>query len=832
MSLFNPICEINKPVTLIWLLIFYGLFVSSAAYAVADMKCRISGHGNTFPYSSAAEAGAVMCNSEPGSFNTGSLHGTPINSESETSFYFNILCLIQPGYGGEPYISSNSSGMCVIDSEFYADGDSVELDAQDSADNSLQCSSGGPINLITGNKYKIHADIETASTASSLSGPQLTRIYNSTAVSNRDFVIGENWLHSYQRKLRLSDTYFSKLKVAANTNHSEIYVSKSSACVSGYNNLGENHSLAGGTPQWNDGRCEIIKDGQYIGTIAIRVNGGAGLIGANSGDLTKVTVLRPDGNEIKFRQPYYEWPGPAGTVWVPLTNDKKYQLSYSRDLVDNGSGTQYETTYFLKDENDNVEIYDSIGVLTSIEYMNGITDTLTYDVNNQLDRVENNIGKFIQFTYDANGKIASITDNANRTWQYQYDTGQLLTVINPDLTEKNYHYEDASSATALTGLTDERGIRYSTFLYNADGKAESSYLGAPTTPLTERIKNTIVDYSGTGFNTVTDSRGIENKYYYASSVIENIMNRIDGPECIEAYCEEGSIRNRYSGALNMTSSTKYGIRINYDAYDDKGNPGMITEAVGTSEEIVKTYDYDDSRYRNKVTKITEPSVFSESYKTTNITYDDFANITSVVTGGFDVTGGAVSHTQNFEYNGPLHQLTKIDGPRTDIDDWMLIEYYADDVLEGNNRTLMKAMTDALGNIVYDNIAYTVTGEMSSYESANNLQVSFTYYPGNDRLETITQTDTVTDISRTTYFTYLATGEVASVATGYGTVDETTVTFDYDNARRLTRIYDGLGNYIEYTLDTESNKTNESIYDSSGLLKKRLMKLLMIIIVAV
>ena len=84
----------------------------------------------------------------------------------------------------------------------------------------------------------------------------------------------------------------------------------------------------------------------------------------------------------------------------------------------------------------------------------------------------------------------------------------------------------------LTGLTDERNLRYSTFLYNVDGKAESSYLGEPTTPLLSRISNVIVDYSGTDFNTVTDSRLNTKKYHYSSDVIQNVMTQFDGPECV------------------------------------------------------------------------------------------------------------------------------------------------------------------------------------------------------------------------------------------------------------------------------------------------------------
>ena len=54
-------------------------------------------------------------------------------------------------------------------------------------------------------------------------------------------------------------------------------------------------------------------------------------------------------------------------------------------------------------------------------------------------------------------------------------------------------------------------------------------------------------------------------------------------------------------------------------------------------------------------------------------------------------------------------------------------------------------------------------------------------------------------------------------------DESRVSFEYDQARRLTRIYDGFGNYIEYSLDTEGNVLSEKIIDMDGYLKKVLKK---------
>ena len=48
-----------------------------------------------------------------------------------------------------------------------------------------------------------------------------------------------------------------------------------------------------------------------------------------------------------------------------------------------------------------------------------------------------------------------------------------------------------------------------------------------------------------------------------------------------------------------------------------------------------------------------------------------------------------------------------------------------------------------------------------------------------------------------------------------------MTFGYDAARRLVRVTDGIGNYIDYSLDTEGNRIAEQTRDSSGTLYKAL-----------
>ena len=54
-------------------------------------------------------------------------------------------------------------------------------------------------------------------------------------------------------------------------------------------------------------------------------------------------------------------------------------------------------------------------------------------------------------------------------------------------------------------------------------------------------------------------------------------------------------------------------------------------------------------------------------------------------------------------------------------------------------------------------------------------------------------------------------------------DGAIVTYEYDDAHRLTAVADGLGNRIEYTLDQSGNRTVEQAKDPQGTLKRTMSR---------
>jgi len=493
--------------------------------------------------------------------------------------------------------------------------------------------------------------------------------------------------------------------------------------------------------------------------------------------------------------------------------------------------------YLFYTNKDEIEEYDDIGRLISITSLDGHTQTLTYIADSTtgvelLDQVQNDTGEFIDFNYQVVGedtdnpynRIHTIADHTGRSWEVLYDTNENPTIINmpdvPDgLLSRSYHYENETRTNFLTGITDERGNRYASWTYNADGKANSSAHGPA-----QDIELVTIDYH----------EGSNNKHA-VTKVRKSGIEGIELPDIVSIYDTHSSggskVVANISGDFNdvqyehssvtgyLEYKIEHGVRTDYGNYDNKGNPGFSIEAANTTDARRTDYEY-DPRFHSKVTTITEPSVFSGSNKVTTYTYDDYGNTTSIVISGFQPDGTAISQTTTLKYEGPYHQLTEIDGPRGDVNDIVTLQYYPNEVGQSYNRARLQSITGTdASTLLRSNIQYTSTGKVASEYRANGLSLTYTYNPNNDRLEHLDMS--VATSSRSIYWTYLATGEVESITQGYNTVDSTTITLGYDPARRLNNITDDLGNSINYILDSEGNIEKEEYRDPANELTKTL-----------
>ncbi len=521
----------------------------------------------------------------------------------------------------------------------------------------------------------------------------------------------------------------------------------------------------------------------------------------------KAYLTRANGRRLEFDK--------AGGIWAS-------SLGGAGTLQETLDGNNVTTGWIYTSQDNRTETYDAQGFVTSIADITGYTLTFDYaldiasggdDFAYSLDRISDSAGNMLLFSYVGN-RLARVTDSSGNTYAYGYDaSGRLATVTFPDTTQRVYHYEKTSFPQALTGITDERGVRYATFEYDAQGRATASYHGVQTAILTDRIDGVSIAYNDAdGSRIITSSNGGASTYSTDIQLDITLVADVSGPGC--TICGSGNAAYTNDPANNnLLNKTENSLTTTYGNYDTRGQYGYKIEAVGTPEERRTDYTY-DSRFYNKITTITEPSVFPGSNKVTTRSFDAYGNQTLETITGFDVSGTPVSRTTTWQYTGPLNQLSQIDGPRTDVADITTYRYYPNDTsVPVGSRARLREVQDASGVLIRSNIQYTATGKVLSEQRPNGLSLGYTYYPGNDRLQTLTETGAGS--TRVTRWTYLATGEVQSIITADGTPDATVLTFGYDDARRLTDITDGLGNFIHYTLDTEGNRTREATCAAGG-----------------
>ena len=306
-----------------------------------------------------------------------------------------------------------------------------------------------------------------------------------------------------------------------------------------------------------------------------------------------------------------------GEPWTKVSG------AWQGDADSNVLITEDANGFQLIEANGVIERYSLTGQLLSITDVRGNIQILSYDTNNRLDQVDTNKGEFIQFTYDTLDHINTIIDHAGRTWTYRYDSKNNLEFVdNPDGTTKQYHYNEqafTSSADlphALTGITDERGMRYATYEYHADGWAKATYHAGNT----QRVEITYNDTNGT--RTVTNSLGQPSTYATATQLGVSLVTDVSGPGC--ATCGSGNTDYDYDPANNnLLVRIENGITTKFNNYDSKGQFSCKVEGITSTDTSTGVCAFDsvaspearrtdytyDSRFNNKTSTISAPSVF-------------------------------------------------------------------------------------------------------------------------------------------------------------------------------------------------------------------------------
>jgi YD repeat-containing protein len=266
----------------------------------------------------------------------------------------------------------------------------------------------------------------------------------------------------------------------------------------------------------------------------------------------------------------------TGAVWAYRPDGRALQFlvsgsNYVAD-ADVPDRLYRETTVGYRLETDNrTERYDNAGRLTSRTDSQGKTQTFTYDTRGRLATVADHVGRQLVLSYDGQNRISALTDPAGQKITYAYDSANNLgKVTYPDLKFKTYHYNEPANTGgsnlphALTGITDENGIRYMSYGYDSSGRAIEERSPAAGT----NTNHYQLSYN-TGSTTVTDPLGSSRTYNFQT--VLGVPRATGSDQPAGSGCAAAASATTYDANGNVASRTDFNGKVTTYAYDASRN---------------------------------------------------------------------------------------------------------------------------------------------------------------------------------------------------------------------------------------------------------------------
>lgn len=521
----------------------------------------------------------------------------------------------------------------------------------------------------------------------------------------------------------------------------------------------------------------------------------------------------------------------------------------------------------------------SSGDTATFIYSDESTPTSVAPVPGLLIQVSDNKGRSIKLTYALlagypGSVIKTLTDAAGNLTTLDYAAGNLSAITWPDGKVRSFVYKDSTLPLALTGIVDENLARYATFEYDNMGRATAtehaggaerhavSYTTPPHVLVTEQYDATACvlyryyDWVPPQGTVVTSPSGSQSSW--SSSTVLNKTYITGQSQAAGSGCAASSSAQGYDANGNVAYKNDFnGHRVCY-AHDlsrnlettrveglaAAANCGAYTPAASVlpvGSRKVSTEWHPDWSLHSKVaepgritTKIYngQPDPFNANAiascapstallpdgKPIAVLCKQVERATTDANGsqGFAAVAqaGVVDRVEQWTYNEHGQVLTH-DGPRTDIADTTVYTYYTDTVFTGTDPNAVGhtvgdlwTVTNAVGKVT-THTKYDKLGQVLEMSDPNGVVTSYTY-DARQRLLTATVG------GQTTTNEYWPTGLLKKVTQPDNV---TYVQYSYDDAHRLTRVEDNLGNSITYTLDNMGNRTAEEIKDPGGVLKR-------------
>ncbi|NYS40873.1 RHS repeat protein [Pseudomonas syringae pv. actinidiae] len=176
--------------------------------------------------------------------------------------------------------------------------------------------------------------------------------------------------------------------------------------------------------------------------------------------------------------------------------------------------------------------------------------------------------------------ITFVYDAAHSLSERQLSSGGIVSV-------RKYHYENSYNPNLLTGITDERGVRFATWAYDRAGRAISSQHAGNAGAIT-------ISYTSDLSSTVTNELGKDTTYRY--EIISGVKRLVEVKGEPTLDCPASNSSYTYSDrGLVLTKTDAKGLVTNY-VYNDRGLEISRTEATGTTLARTTTTEWDPDRF--------------------------------------------------------------------------------------------------------------------------------------------------------------------------------------------------------------------------------------------
>ncbi|MGD9582227.1 MAG: RHS repeat-associated core domain-containing protein [Lysobacterales bacterium] len=545
------------------------------------------------------------------------------------------------------------------------------------------------------------------------------------------------------------------------------------------------------------------------------------------------------------------------------------RLSAFEDLLGNITGWEYVSA------SDDIELYDAAGRLLSSQGRDGQVTTYAYDVEDRLVRVTDPVGRSIGLAYDGEGRIAVMTDPTGGAYDYAYDAiGNLLSVTYPADGQgirktRQYRYENAVFPRYLTGIIDENGARYATYGYDEVGRAVvTKHHAAPGVDVDTFTLDFTVPYSQT---VVTDPLGTQRTYTY-QSILGVIRTTGVSQPC--ATCGTGSMQNQtydavgfkdkttdFNGTVTDIDTDTRGLEIR--RIEAQGKDSDPAQAVSDERKTETVWDailrvpLERSVYACSAPNATpQPCTSAGSTRWQRESLTRFqVNARGQTTARCEVDPGdpsAVAYLCGSSATAPdgvrqtltsycdesdlalpastcpvLGQIKASDGARTDLTDSASYSYYPSDDAScaaaptscPHRKGDLHRVVNALGQTT-EYQRYDGAGRVLRIKDANGVITDLGYHARGwlqTRSVRANADGSPSAGDATTSLAYDGVGQVTRITQADGAF----IDYGYDDAHRLIRISDNLGNRISYTLDPAGNRTAENTFDPANALTRNL-----------